>query len=62
VADLESLETVTSLSLLSDYIKDLIDQLSTFSVVTLGPVVTGSGLTEDEVVRSEQVSERSSSD
>ena len=30
--------------------------------MTLGPVVSGSGLTEDEVVRSEELTERSSSD
>merc|ERR1719310_1267900 len=36
--------------------------LSTFGVVTLGPVVTGTGLTEDEVVWSEELTEWTSAD
>jgi len=62
VTDLESLKTVTSLGLLSDDVEDLVDELGSLSVVTLGPVVTSSRLTEDEVVWSEQVTERTSSD
>ena len=34
----------------------------TFCVVSLGPVVSGSGLSEDEVIGSEELTERSSSD
>ncbi len=62
MTDLESLKTVTSLGLLSDDVEDLVDELGSLSVVTLGPVVTSSRLTEDEVVWSEQVTERTSSD
>jgi hypothetical protein len=57
VGKLETLKTVTRLGLLSNYIKDGVDQLSTFSVVTLGPIVTSSGLTEDKVIRSKKLTE-----
>ena len=62
VGDLETLEAITAFSFLSDDIEDGVDEFSTFSVVTLGPVVTSSGLTENEVVRSEELTERTSSD
>jgi len=62
VGDLETLEAIATFSFLSDDVEDGIDEFSTFSVVTLGPVVTSTGLTEDEVVRSEELTERSSSD
>ena len=62
VGDLEALEAVTALSLLTDDVEDGVDELSTFGVVTLGPVVTGTGLSEDEVVGSEELTERSSTD
>ena len=39
VGDLESLETVGTLSLLSDDIENLVDELGSFGVVTLSPVV-----------------------
>ena len=62
VGDLETLEAVATLSFLSDDIEDGVDELSSLGVVTLGPVVTGTGLSEDEVVRSEELTEWSSSD
>jgi hypothetical protein len=62
VGDLETLEAVTALSLTADNIENLIDQLGTLGVVTLGPVVSGTGLTEDEVVRSEELTEWASTD
>ena len=62
VGDLEALEAVTALSLLTDDVEDGVDELSTFGVMTLGPVVTGTGLSEDEVVGSEELTERSSTD
>ncbi len=62
MGDLESLEAVTSFSFLSYNIKNGVDEFSSLSVVTLGPVVTGTGLSKDEVVWSEELSERSSSD
>ena len=62
VSDLETLEAVASFSFFSDNIEYGVDEFSTFSVVTLGPVVTSSGLTENEVVWSEELSEWSGSD
>jgi len=62
VGDLESLEAIATFSFLTADIKDGVDELSTFGVVTLGPVVTGTGLSEDEVVRSEELTERSGTD
>merc|ERR1712100_763794 len=53
VGNLETLKAVTALSFLSDDIEDGVDELSTFGIVTLGPVVTGTSLSEDEVVWSE---------
>jgi len=62
VGDLETLETIATFGLLSDNVEDGVDEFGTFGVVTLGPVVTGTSLTEDEVVRSEELTEWSSSD
>jgi hypothetical protein len=62
VADLESLKAITALSLLSDNIENSVDKLGTLGVMTLGPVVTGTGLSEDEVVWTEELSEWSSAD
>jgi len=61
VADLEALEAIATLSLLSDDVKYGVDELSSLSVVTLGPVVSGASLSEDEVVGSEELTERSGS-
>jgi len=62
MGDLESLKAVATFSFLSNYIKNWIDEFSTFCVVTFGPVVTSTWLTEDEVVWSEELTEWSSSD
>ena len=62
MGDLESLEAVTSFGFLSGDVEDGVDELSSLSVVSLGPVVSGSGLSEDEVVGSEKLTEGSSSD
>jgi hypothetical protein len=62
VGDLETLEAVAALGLTTDNVEDLVDQLGTLGVVTLGPVVTGSGLTEDEVVGAEELTEGTSAD
>jgi hypothetical protein len=62
VGDLESLEAVAALSFLSDDIEDGVDELGTLGVVSLGPVVTGTGLSENEVVGSEELTEGSGSD
>jgi len=62
VGDLESLKTVASFGFLADDVKDGVNQLSTFGVMSFCPVVSGSGLSEDEVVWSEKLSEWSSTD
>jgi hypothetical protein len=62
VCDLEALEAVTGFSLTTDDINDLVNQLSTFGVVSLGPVVTSTRLTEDEVVGTEKLAERPRTD
>ena len=62
MGDLEALEAVASFSFFSGDVEDGVNEFSSLSVVTLGPVVSGSGLTEDEVVRSEKLTEGSSSD
>jgi hypothetical protein len=60
VGDLETLEAVTRFGFLADNVKNRVDELSTFGVVALGPVVTGSGLSKDEVVGAEDLAKRSS--
>ena len=62
MGDLEALKAIAALSLLTDDIEDGVDKLGTLGVMTLGPVVTGTGLSEDEVVGSEELTERSSTD
>ena len=60
MAQLEALEAVARLSLLTDDIEDGVDELSALGVVSLGPVVTGTALTEHEVVRTEDLTEGTS--
>lgn len=62
VGDLETLEAVASLGLAADNIDDLVDELGTLGVVTLSPVVTSTGLTEDEVVGAEKLAEGTGAD
>jgi hypothetical protein len=62
VGHLESLKTVRGLGFLTDNIQDGVDQLGTLSVMSLGPVVTSSGLPENKVIRSEELSKRTSAD
>jgi len=62
VGDLETLEAIATLSFLTDDIEDGVDKLGTLGVVTLGPVVTGTSLSEDEVVWAEELTEWASTD
>ena len=62
VGDLESLEAVAALSLPSHDIENLIDKLSTLGIMTLGPVVASTGLTEDEVVGTEKLTKGAGAD
>lgn len=54
--DLEALESITALGLTTDDIENLVDQLSTLGVMTLGPVVAGARLSKHKVVGSEELS------
>jgi hypothetical protein len=60
VGNLESLKAVTTLGFAADDVKNRVDKLSTLSVMTLRPVVTSTRLTKDEVVGTEKVAERTS--
>jgi len=62
VGDLETLEAIATFGFFSDNIEDGVDEFSTFGVMTLGPIVTSTSLSEDEVVWSEELTEWSSSD
>jgi hypothetical protein len=62
VSDLKTLEAITALCFFSNDVEDGVNELSAFSVVTLSPVVTSTSLTEDEVVRSKELTERSRAD
>merc|ERR1711939_851999 len=62
VAQLEALKAVARLGLLADNVEDGVDELSTLGVVALGPIVTGTSLSEDEVVWAEELTEWSSTD
>ena len=62
VGDLETLEAVASLSLAADNIDDLVDELGTLGVVTLGPVVTSTRLAKDEVVGAEELAKGTGTD
>jgi len=56
VANLESLEAIGAFSFLAYNIEDRFDEFSSFCVMSLGPVVTSTILSENEVVRSEKSS------
>jgi hypothetical protein len=60
VGDLEALKAIATFSFLSNNIEDRVNQLSTFSVVTLGPVVTSTSLSENKVIWSEKLTKRTS--
>jgi hypothetical protein len=62
VGHLEALKTVARLRFLADNVKNGVNKLSTLCVVTLGPVVTCSGLAENEVIRAEKLTKRTSTD
>ena len=62
VGQLKSLETIAALGFLADNIEDGVDEFGALCVVTLGPVVPGAALTEDKVVRTEDLAEWSGPD
>ena len=62
MGQLESLKTVTALSFLPDNVKNGVYELSSLGVVSLGPVVSSSRLSENKVIGSVDLAERSRSD
>ena len=54
---MDTLHAIAVLGLLPHNIQDGIDKFGTLGVVTLGPVVTGAGLPEDEVIGPEYLTE-----
>merc|ERR1719181_2031516 len=62
VSDLKTLEAVAGFRFLADDVQHGVDQLSALGVVALGPVVAGTGLSENEVIRTEKLTERSRAD
>merc|ERR1719353_2541029 len=58
----EALEAVAALGLLAHDVEDGVDKLSTLGVVALGPVVARARLSEDEVVRAENLAEGARAD
>mmetsp|Transcript_22775 Transcript_22775/g.42333 ORF Transcript_22775/g.42333 Transcript_22775/m.42333 type:complete len:467 (+) Transcript_22775:286-1686(+) len=62
VGDLETLENITTLTLLAYTLHDGIYEFCSFGVVTLGPVISSSTLSKDKVVGTEKRSVRSSAD
>jgi hypothetical protein len=62
VGDLETLEAIATFGFFSNDVENGVNKLGTLSVVTFGPVVTSTSLTENEVIGSEELTERSSTD
>ena len=62
VVELEPLKTVAALRFLAHDVEDGIDQFGTFRVMTLGPVVTGARLSENEIIWPKQLAKRSGAD
>lgn len=56
------MQAIAVLGLLSHDIKNRVDELRSLRVVALGPVVSGAGLPEDEVIRTEDLPVRPRSD
>ena len=57
VSNLETLKAIATFSFFSNDIEDGVDKFGTLGVMTLGPVVTGTRLSEDKVVWTEDLSE-----
>jgi hypothetical protein len=62
VCQLETLKTIAALCFFPYNIQHRVDQLSTFGVVTLGPVVASATLTKNKIVWSENLTKRTGSD
>jgi hypothetical protein len=62
VGNLETLEAVAAFGLTTHDIENLVDEFGTLGVMTLGPVVSGTGLTKNEVVGAEELAKGTSTD
>ena len=58
ISHLKSLEAIAPLGLLTHHIQHGIDEFRAFSVMSLCPVISCSCLSEDEVVGTEELAER----
>lgn len=59
---MKTLQAITVLGLFTNNVENGVDQLSSLSVMTFGPVVSGAGLSENEVIGAEDLSKRAGSD
>jgi hypothetical protein len=62
VGNLETLEAITAFGLTTNDIQNLVDKLGAFGVMALGPVVTSARLPKDEVIGTEELAKRTSTD
>ena len=62
VGNLEALEAVAGLGLTANHVENLVNKLSTLSVVALCPVVARTRLAKDEVVGTEELAEGTGTD
>uniref|UniRef100_A0A914MSZ0 Uncharacterized protein n=1 Tax=Meloidogyne incognita TaxID=6306 RepID=A0A914MSZ0_MELIC len=62
MSQLKALKTITTLSLFSNDIQNIVDQLSALSVMSFGPIVACSTLAKDKVVRTKKTPIRPSLD
>ena len=57
-----TLQAVAVLSLFANDVENGVDQLSSFGIMTFGPIVSGTGLAKDEVIRAEDLTVGTRSD
>ena len=57
VRELETLKMVAVFDFSADYVDSLLNELSTFGVMTLGPVVSGASFSGDKVVGAEKLTQ-----
>jgi len=62
VCNLEALKAIAALSFTADDIQNLVDKLSTFGIMTLGPVVASTRLAENQVIRAEELTKGARTD
>ena len=59
---LYTLQAIAVFSLFANDVENGVDQLGAFGIMTVGPIVTGAGLAEDEVVGAEDLAVGARSD